>query len=110
MVVLAGRIARGTNGSGYDDPARKLRHLGPGIAARQGELMGGLKVQPELRVHAEPVTEPERGVAGDGALAIDNLRQAVGRNVDLPRQFGQFVGEDFAGVNGAGHGPTICNS
>jgi hypothetical protein len=57
------------------------------------------------------VAETKRCVASDGALALDDLRDAVRRNGELPRQFGrrdfqlvQFVGENFAGMDcGAGH-------
>jgi hypothetical protein len=45
-----------------------------------------------------------RGVAGDAAPALNNLRDPVGGHLDLARQFGrrdanflQFVGENFAG-------------
>lgn len=67
-----------------------------------------LQVQPELRVGAEPMPEAKGRVARDGALAGDDLRDAVGRNVDLPRerrradpQFFQFIPEDNARVNGS---------
>ena len=64
-----------------------------------------------MRAGLEPVAETKRGVAGDGALALDDLRDAVRRHRELPRQFGrrdfqfgQFVGEDFAGMGSrAGH-------
>ena len=70
-----------------------------------------LQFHPELRTSAEPVCETKRGIAGDRALAVDDLADAVRGYPDLPRQFGRadaepakFVGENFAGVNRcAGH-------
>ena len=67
-----------------------------------------LKVDPELRIGTEPVAEAERGVAGDRALAGDDLADAVGRHGDLARERGrgdpeffQLVLEDFAGMDGS---------
>jgi hypothetical protein len=53
------------------------------------EIVLHLKVHPELRWIAEPVCEAQCGVARDGPLAVDNLRNAVGRNAKLARQFGR---------------------
>ena len=52
------------------------------------------------------MTETQRGVATEAALAFDDLGNPVGRHPDLPRQFGRadaeqfkLVGENLAGVN-----------
>lgn len=65
-----------------------------------------LKIDPELRVGAEPVAEAERGVPGDRALAGDDLAHAVGRRGGLARErrrgdpeFFQLALEDFAGMD-----------
>jgi hypothetical protein len=58
------------------------------------------------------MAETKGGVAGDATSPMDNLRHAIGRDVDLPRKLGrrdaklgQLVSEDFSGVNGgARHG------
>jgi hypothetical protein len=39
-----------------------------------------LQIEPELRAGLEPVTQTKRGVAGDGGLALDDLRDAVRLN------------------------------
>ncbi len=53
------------------------------------------------------MAEPQRGVAGDRTLALDDLRDAVGRHAQLTCKFGwryrdlaEFFGQDFAGMNG----------
>ena len=74
--------------------------------------MGALQVQPELRTSSEPVTEAKRGIGADAAAAMDNLRNAVGRHLDLARKLAradsklaQLVGENLAGMDGGrGHG------
>ena len=64
-----------------------------------------------MRAGLEPVSETERGIAGNRTLALNDLRDAVRRHGNLTRQLGrrdlefaQFVGENLAGMNcGAGH-------
>jgi hypothetical protein len=46
-----------------------------------------LEIEPELRIDSEPVTKPKRGIAGDGALAGDDLADAIGRHSNLAREF-----------------------
>ena len=76
------------------------------------DVVGALQVKPELRARAEPVPEAKGGVAGDATAAMNDLRHAIGRDVDLARKLGrrdaklgQLVGQDFSGVDGgARHG------
>jgi hypothetical protein len=90
---------------------RQRRYLAADLVGRNAQVIGRLQIEPELRAGLEPVAEAKRGVAGDGALALDDLRDAVRWHGQLPRQFGgrdvqliQFVGENFAGMDcGAGH-------
>jgi hypothetical protein len=97
---------------------RKRRHLAADRVGRNAQIVGRLQIEPELRAGLEPVAETKRGVAGDGALALDDLRDAIRRDGELPRQFGgrdlqlvQFVGENFAGMDcGTGHRFFFLNS
>lgn len=87
-----------------------------GLPLGDGEIELRLKIDPELRLGAEPVPEPQRGIAGDGALAGDDLADAVRRHGDLARELrrrhlqpGQFVLQNFARMDGSpeqGHFPV----
>ena len=55
-------------------PPRQTRDLRPGRRLGDPQVKGTLQVEPELRTHAEPVTQPERSVAGDAATSVDDLR------------------------------------
>ena len=88
-----------------------MTDLGANDSLGHANVIGGLQVQPELRAGAEPVAEAQGGVAGDRPSAADDLRQAIGRHLDLSGQFGrrdvqfcQFVGQNFTGVDGGAHG------
>lgn len=82
--------------------------LAPSLFLGDADFISALQAEPELRFSAEPVPKAPGGVAGNGALARDDLADPVRRHVDLPRklvwrniQFVQFVLEDFAGMNGS---------
>lgn len=97
-----GRISGGAGVSG-GKPADLFAHYLLG----ETDVIGGLKIEPELRRVAKPVAEAKRGVAGDAPQTMDDLGDAVGRHLDLAGELGrgdakllQFVGEDFAGMNG----------
>ena len=47
-----------------------------------------LKIGPELWIDAEPVAETERGVSGYLTLPRYNLRNPIGRHVNLARKLG----------------------
>ena len=51
-----------------------------GLSVGLNQVVLGLKVEPELRIAAEPVTEAERGGAGDRALTcVDGSLGDFGR-------------------------------
>ena len=73
------------------------------------KVVGALKVEPELRLHAEPVSKLQRSVARDSALTGDDLADPVWRHIDLPREFGRRNAQFFrlafqhiARMNGSG--------
>src|SRR5579863_9213902 len=85
-----------------------MTHGFTGFFAGLCQFVLGLEIEPELWIDAEPVSETERGLAGDGAFAGDDLTDPVWRHVDLPSelgrgdvQFSQFVLEDGTWVNGS---------
>lgn len=84
---------------------------GTGAGSGQGQVVGGLEVEPEFGGGAEPVGEAQRGVGGDGSLAVDDLGDAVGGHGELAGELGgggggggEALGEDLAGVRGRGAG------
>ena len=54
---------------------RKCCDLASDRIIRETQIVGGLKIEPELRAGLEPVSETERGIAGDRALALGSARQ-----------------------------------
>ena len=46
-----------------------------------------LEVEPELSARAEEVRQAQRGGPGDGALAVQNPRHAIGGHFEPPREF-----------------------
>src|ERR1035438_4914299 len=65
----------------------------------------GLQVEPEFRARAEEVSQAQGGVSGDAALPVQNAGDAVGRHIQLARQFCgahaeffQFFGQVFARI------------
>lgn len=69
--------------------------------------MARLKAHPKLGRIAEPVRQAKGGIARDGALAVDDLGDAVGGDVKLAGQLGrrhtqrfEFLGKHGAGVRG----------
>lgn len=101
-------------GLGFRRLGRQRFDLRSCLLLGQAHVVERLQVHPELRAAPEPVCKAKSGIARDGALAVDDLADAVRRDADLPRQLGgadakllKLFGEDFAGVNGcAGHGQT----
>jgi hypothetical protein len=93
---------------GFDRLARLL--------LRQANFIQALQVQPELRRGAEEMSQPQGGVAGNGAASVEDLGNAVGRNVEPARQLGgaqiqleQFFGEVQAGLDGSTRHDVILN-
>jgi hypothetical protein len=50
------------------------------------DVVLALQIQPELRAVAEVAAEPDRGVSGDRAAAIKNVRDAAGWHTNVERQ------------------------
>src|SRR5260221_7082124 len=76
------------------------------LVGSDAQIIGRLQVKPEFGAGLEPVAQPQRRVARDGALAMNDLRDAIGWYADLPRQFGrryakpaQFVRQDLSGMD-----------
>ena len=59
-------------------------YLRPG----EPEVVEPLEI-PKLSTRAKEMSEAQGGVAGDGARSVQDLRDAIGRHVDLSRQFGR---------------------
>jgi hypothetical protein len=75
---------------------------------RASQIVQGLQVQPELGACAEEVSEPQCGVTGNRASAIQDLRNPVGGDAEFARQFGgthveclELFCEMFAGMDRA---------
>ena len=95
-----------------------LNHLAR-LLLRQPNLINSLQIQPELRAGPKKMRQPLRCVPRDRAPPVQNLRNAVRRNPDLPRQhrrvhshflqlFGQVLAwvyrfHGFAYLNGRFH-------
>src|SRR5260370_22333538 len=78
---------RGPFRFGTSRPGRELRDFASCLFVCDTDVIGALQVEPELRARAEPMPETKSGVAGDATASMDDLRHAIGRNVDLPRKF-----------------------
>src|SRR5271157_6465026 len=79
------------------------------LALRQANFIEALQIQPELQRGPEEMCQAQGGVAGDGAVSVEDFGNAVGRNVEPARQLGgahlqlaQFLGQVFAGMNWIG--------
>src|SRR5712664_848228 len=57
----------------------------PGLLLGQAQVIESLQVEPKLRARAKEMSEAQGGVAGDGARAIQDLRDAIGRHSNLAR-------------------------
>jgi hypothetical protein len=84
----------------------KLLHSVTDFFPRQPQLVKRLKVEPKLWAGAKPVTETQRRIGRDTALAVDDSGNAVYWHVDLACQlsrrnteFLQLFGKVLARVN-----------
>jgi hypothetical protein len=76
------------------------------LLLRKPQFVEALEIQPKFRTRAEKMSEPQSSVARDGACPFQDLRDPIGRNVDLPCQLSrahielfQFFGQVFAGMD-----------
>jgi hypothetical protein len=58
-----------------------------GLPLGEADLIKALQVQPEFRSRAKEMGQAQGRVAGDGAPPIQDFGNAIGRNIQLPRQF-----------------------
>jgi hypothetical protein len=82
--------------------ARKGLDGSAGFLLREAEVVKSLEIEPELGAGAKEMSEPQSCVARDGARPMQDLRDSVGRHVELSRECGgahiecfQFFGELF---------------
>jgi hypothetical protein len=54
-----------------------------------------LKIEPELRARAKKVSEAQRSIAGNGAPAVQDLCDSVGRHAKTARQGGRAGAKSF---------------
>jgi hypothetical protein len=52
-----------------------MRGLVAGAFCGDANIVGALQIQPELGGGAKPVAQPQRRVAGNSALTMDDLRE-----------------------------------
>jgi hypothetical protein len=64
---------------------KRVDLLAPSLIG-QANVVTRLQIRPELWDPSEQVREAKGGVAGNGALAVDNLTDPVCRDANLPRQ------------------------
>jgi hypothetical protein len=58
-----------------------------GLPLGEADLIKALQIQPEFRGRAEEMGQAQGRVAGDGAPSIQDFGDAIGGNIQLPRQF-----------------------
>ena len=79
---------------------RELLDQFSGLRLGNTQLMQALKVQPQLGAGSEEVRQAQRGISGDGALAVQNQRHTIRGHLDPACELGrayvpgaQFCGE-----------------
>jgi hypothetical protein len=68
-----------------------LRQRADGFAGfpfGEADLVETPQIQPEFRAGAKEMSQAQRRIPGYGPASIQNLRDAVGRNIEPPRKFG----------------------
>ena len=59
-----------------------------GLPLGEADLIKALQIQPKFRRRAKEMGQTQGRVAGDGAPPIQDFGDAIGGNIQLPRQFG----------------------
>ncbi len=67
------------SGQGFDGFA--------GFFLGEAQVIEILEIEPKLRTGAKEMSEAQGGVARDRARAMQDLRDAIGRNTELSREF-----------------------
>src|SRR5260370_24013783 len=77
-----------------------------GFLLGEAQIVEILQIEPKLRTRAKEMSEAQGRVAGHGACAMQDLRDAIGRNTELSREFRgahiegfEFFGEVLTRVN-----------
>ena len=90
---------------GAAQPRQRLNRVS-GFLLRHPQVVDRLQVQPKPRACMKEMPEPQRGVAGDRALAIENFRNPVRRHLELATELGRahierlkLLGEMLARMN-----------
>lgn len=63
---------------------RKSHDGFPRLLLRDPQIVKALEIQPKFSARAEEMAKAQGSVARDGACSVQDLRNPVGRNVDLP--------------------------
>ena len=78
-----------------------------GLLLGEAQVVEVLEIEPKPGIGAKEMSEAQSGVAGDGARATQDLRDAVGGHADVASEFRsahaerfQFLGEVLARMNG----------
>src|SRR2546425_521316 len=66
-----------------------------GLLLGEAQVVEALEIEPKLRARAKEMSEAQSGVARNSARPIQDLRDAIGRHVDLSRQFSRAHIECF---------------
>jgi hypothetical protein len=104
---MRGRKDRLCVNAGYPFEGREMPNGFSRLLLGETKFVEALQVKPELHARVEEMGETQGGVARDGTLSAQNAGDAVGRHVEIARQFGgahaeflQFLGEMLSWVDG----------
>src|SRR5260370_15003427 len=76
-------------------PRRKRLDGFSGLLLGEPKVVEALYIQPKLSTRAKEMSEAQGRVARDSTRSVQNLRNAIGRHVDLSRQFSRAHVECF---------------
>jgi hypothetical protein len=65
------------------------------LALGEAELIKTLQIQSEFRRRTKEMGKSQGRVAGDGAPPVQDFADAIGGNIQLPRQFGGAHAQRF---------------
>jgi hypothetical protein len=73
----------------------------------QAQFIKLLKIEPKFRAGSEPMSEPQRGIGRYRSLAVNDTRDSIYRDVDLPRQFSGGNSKLLLGIIRRGRGVWV---